>query len=299
MANAFVEYFNNIGRIFTEKNAWYRIFTFCVILGIYQFSLISVRQTLKNSLNGIPASLNIPLLILMLLCAVLVFGYRLLIFSNRMNKQDNLVPKIDFLQMFTVGLKSIPFYIVWAIYYMILSLVLGIVVGIFIVLLVLLLFAMHLSQNVTFVLLMIILTPIAMLIVGPWFGVVAVFSKDFSYKKALNPSLYFRLLPKIATKILGAFLGNIIPILVLLILGVKFYQPVSMMYLSLQPEMQFTSLIAIVLLLSYIVQIFQFAFNCTVADITSEAIKDGADTPDDNIRTNNTVVDIEYENKDE
>lgn len=297
MTNSFVEYFQNLRRIFTEKNAWYRILVLLIIGDIYRFCTLSVKEAVKNNLNGVSASVSVPIVILLFLCGILYGGYNLLIFSNRMNKKDNLVPKIDFLDMFVTGLKGIPFFLVWSIYYILAASVIGITVVLFLVIAGGLLHFMHIPQSVIFILLMILSLPVVILLAGPWVSIIALFSKDFSYKKVLNPLLYFKLFPKTAFKIGGAYLGVIAIVLALVLAAAVLFLPATMVYRSLQPEMQFILLTITLFLIGYIGQVIGIGLSCSIADITYEAVGDESITSEpDKKSDDNDVVDVEYEN---
>ena len=316
MANAFVEYFNNIGRIFTEKNAWYRILVseFLYVVGVIGgaitllIAIVSITgniaalsdNAIKEKLADFNSQMNFPFMFLAILCLILFIGFCMQIFSNRMNKTDNLIPKIDFMQMFVNGLKSIPFFLVWILYYIIFAVILSIVLFVLMLPLGIIMHAGGIMANV----ISIILAILIIILAAEWsflFGSsTAMFSRKFSYENVFNVFHIGNIVARLHLSYIFLFLANVTLGLILGILAKLLKTPITQFISSLSPEIQFvTCVILITLYFFAVVLIPQFAYACSIADITFEAIGDDNDTPAERNNSNNTVVDIEYENKDE
>ena len=290
-----MEYFNNISSIIKERNAWYRILTFLAISTIYGFSCRSIKSNIKNIVAGTSSEFNLPLLLLCILCAILAGGYVLQLMSGRMNKEDKLVPELNFMQMFMNGVKAIPFYIVWMIYYIVFAIVFGIVCAIPAVLLFLI------SQKLALAIMVLLCIAFALLVNLPWYCVVAMFSKNMSYSEVLNPMILFRLIPNVINRLIMTILAAFTALVgfVIVIYFVAF--PLMKMFMSVQPEWQFALVVLGILLIGYFYEVINFAFNCSVADIAYDATKGINDNNNDKKGTKsdssfNDVVDIDYSN---
>lgn len=284
MTNAFVGYFNNVRRIFTERNAWYRILVMIVVACLYEWGGGSFQQSLKNLTNNLPTNFNMPLILLTILCGILIFGYNVQIYSNRMNLQDNLIPKIDFLQMFINGLKAIPFYFVWGVYLSVAIIAIGLLTGLFMII------HLELIAKITavlgFLILLFVYVPVL-------FSVFALFAKDFDYGKTLNPVILFKLLPSTLGGIYFACLASFLMGLgIFLTVGLFTYFSYKSL-ISLQPELAFAICAIGILVFLYILQVMRYAFDCTIAEVTREATQEepAEDEADDN---SNDIVDISY-----
>ena len=312
MANAFVEYFNNAGRIMRERGAWYRIITFCIIsiFGLLApvISLLDIARSVAMfvanrfypekvaEISSVPINVhfNFPLLLLSFLCFTLMIGYALQLYSNRMNKTEHIIPKIDFLQMFLNGLKTIPFGFVWLIYAILYGVVLSLVF-------IPLSFLFVMMGKLGIWIMAILLAIIHLTFLFANIMATSAFSKDFSYKGVFN---FFRYLAFIPNVFLPMFLVGFAYELTIIALRftLKAIVPaIQPQILSLQPEFQFALLIIALILFGYFLTTLVLAAHCTYAEIAYDKIGNSEDNDNDKKGTKsdssfNDVVDIDYNN---
>lgn len=271
MANTFTEYFENIRKIMREWGAWYRILTVMILTVIYHIGYAILFPSDAAGKITIPTDINVPLLLLVILCAILVSGYVLQVYSNRMNNYNNLMPKIDFLKMFVCGIKAIPFYIVWSLYFALTFIVLGIICGIL--------------GSVISVLrpLFMLIGIIAIIIIIPaWYSIIALFAKDFSYKGNLNPMLLFEMISKTLLRIYAASFASFLGFLALIGVACLLTVPFVKNYMSMPPEALFVLGTIGLILVIYTAQVLSYALKCSIADITREEVDENNLTPTNN-----------------
>jgi len=173
-------FFSYLGRVFTEKGAWYKILTIAAL------QLIIVYFSPENMMSGLAEtadfSINIPAIVLYILASCLIFGFSVQIYANSLNNRAKLLPDLDFGGMFVYTLRFIPFSIVWATYITLLCVAGAMLMPMFRgaywlpVVIMILLFAVF-----------ILALPVLM----------ALHSKSFSYKYVLNPLTPFRIFSRV------------------------------------------------------------------------------------------------------
>lgn len=170
--------FSNIGKVFIEDGAWYKIMAVCALW----FMMFICQRIIMPSVNVIPSfdELNFPAIILYLLASILFTGFFLQICQNGMREEEEVLPRFDLAGMFVCFVRFIPFFIVWFIYLFSAGYFIGFL-------------GYHSSK--TFAVVMIVLLWVMALITGPI--LIALHAKNFSYKYVLNPITPFRLLGKV------------------------------------------------------------------------------------------------------
>lgn len=263
MANTFTEYFENIRKIIRERGAWYRILTMMIISVLYNIGYAFLAPSDNAGKPELPPEINVPLLLFVILCAILLSGYVLQVYSNRMNNYNNLIPKVDFLKMFVCGIKAIPFYIVWSLYFGLTFIVLGAICGI-----------LGAVISVLRPLLMFIGVVAIIVIIPAWYSIIALFAKDFRYRGNLHPGLLFDMVSKTLLRIYAASFAAFLAMLGLVLVACILIIPFAKNYMSMQPEALFILGAAGLVIVIYIMQVLGYALNCSIADITREEVDD-------------------------
>lgn len=251
-------YFDYIGRIFTEKGSWYKTLTIVILQGLAM--LFSPKAAFQQLGQGVMPDFNIPGILLYVLVSMLIFGFVMQIYNGAMNNKTQLLPDLDFMDMFIKSVKLIPFWIVWMLY-----------IGIFGVLAALLMPTLARS-GVVGVLLFILLAAFWIFVVLMMVVMLAIYSKNFSYKHVLNPLTPFRICPKLIGSVLGFMLFYVL--LNIVLYGLLF---VAAMLLGVAGggETATDSMIAFGILITiwlYIYDTFSFAYNLKFADIVKEKL---------------------------
>ena len=205
-----VEYFNNLGKIFSEKGSWYKI-SVCVLL--HSLQVVGINLAAAGFEEH---SINYPALILTILTAILYLGYHIQVYSSVLRGGKNLLPALDFQSMLMAGLRTIPVYLIW---------------GVYLCLMILALFLISQVAGSVGIGLAAILGFVLYLIVGLSFPtVLTLWARSFSLKKVSDMFLPFGLFKYVAC---GNFVAAFFYSLFMVLVSVLFYISVSFIVLPL------------------------------------------------------------------
>lgn len=249
-------YFYYLGRVFTEKGAWYKILTMVVLQGLVVY--FNPKNMLQSTPGGQMPDFNIPAILLYLLVSWLIFGFSLQIYSNSLNNNRNVLPDLDFGGMFISTLRFIPFSIVWAIYMIFLVVIGGLLTNAF----------RAASPFLAIVPLLILFVFLALTMPV----VMALHAKNFSYKNVLNPLTPFRLFPLVAGQV--ALLDLILFLVSILLYGLTMAGALLIGISgvgaggaeNLDPVTTFT-LILLAVIFFYVQNAIGFAYSLRLCDI--------------------------------
>ena len=181
--------FNYIGKIFTEKNGFFKVVSITLLATV----IASLQETFMKSLGaGQFAGASLVLLILL---SALTTGYSLQIYSNKMRKMPNVLPEFDFVGMFIATIKFIPFWLVWTLYLVIFSVACAMIlpsVGV-----------PSAPVIIAFLLMIIVITILYGL---SWPCLIALHTKNFTYKHVLNILAPVQIYSKVAGEMAKLFL---------------------------------------------------------------------------------------------
>lgn len=255
-------YFDYVGRVFTEKGSWYKILIIVALQGLA--ILFSPKAMIQQVSHGGVPELNIPGVILYILASTLIFGFVIQIYHSFMNDKPNLLPDVDFLDMFTKSVRLVPFGLVWMLYLFIL--------GALPALLIPLLIAMGAGRLVTIILVVLLtifwislaLMPAVLMIIH---------AKSFSYKYVLNPLTAFRVFPRVIGPIL--LLVLLYALLNVVLYGLLFGGAVLLAVPG--EEIGVSTIVAnrlLLLVFGYLYNVFSFAYSLRLADIVKTRLAD-------------------------
>lgn len=273
-------YFDYLGRVFTERGAWYKVVTM-IVLSALSFVFAPSFMITSNGPATMP-NFNVPGLILYFLVAILLNGYWLQVFHDRMNDETKIVPGIDFAQMLLNFVKAIPFGLVWVLYYIGGCFLMGFLGGFL--------------SKISFVLGLIVLVPALCYIVAfslTMQVMLAIFSQKFSYKHVLNPFLPFALFFKVAGWV---FLTNLLTGLLTGLAAIICVGPIMIISPSIMQNglaglegANIAIFVIVAFIFFYLVMCLNLAFVSRICDITREKLED-TEYLTDNYRPTATVA---------
>lgn len=246
-------FFNNLGRIFVEKGAWYKILT---IVALSLTMVVAQSLFMSNFSVANFEDINAPAIILFLLLSILISGFSIQVIQNGMRGGENILPKLDFGGMFVCAVRFIPFIIVWTIYLFLLGMLCAFLAA-----------ALKVIAIILFALLYLLA-----LFTGPI--LVALHAKNFSYKHVLNPITPFILIGKTFLPVLLLYL-TVIGVSILF-LGV-FVAFSFILGISGGADAGHSLSIALIVFMGiflYLNLTFQFAVNRSFADIVVDRLSD-------------------------
>ena len=263
-------YFYYLGRVFTEKGAWYKILTMVVLQGLVVY--FNPKNMLQSTPGGQMPDFNIPAILLYLLVSWLIFGFSLQIYSNSLNNNRNVLPDLDFGGMFISTLRFIPFSIVWAIYMIFLVIICGLITNA----------VRATTPLLAFILLFIFLMFFALTMPV----IMALHAKRFSYKHVLNPLTLFRLFPLVAGQV--ALLDLILFLVSILLYGITIAAAMLTGFSgglaggaeNMDPVTSFT-LIFLVVVFFYVQNAIGFAYSLRLCDIIKSRLAETEYLDDD------------------
>ncbi len=257
-------YLEHLGRVLTEKGAWYKI----SLLAFFQAVMTVFNpQEMVHSFSA--GFFNVPGLLLYILCVICGFGYLIAVYNNCMNTSKNVLPEIDFGAMVMNVFKYFPFGLIWMIYFMLFLLPLVVCI------------ALATNETNIFILVVLGIVGVMAIFIPAWTfpAIMAIHVKDFSYNNVLNPMMPFAIFGRVAGSILAASI--IVGILNFLLYGVLFG---ATLFVGLfgsgseseaaLPQATVAAFIVIVAVFLYVLNALSLAFCSRVCDITKRKLGD-------------------------
>jgi len=270
-------YFEYVGKIFTEKGSWYKLLT---LVALQVITIFFNPQLLVAGLrSGEIKEFNYAALILYLLCAMLIWGFTLQVYSGAMKRQEKILPDIDFADMFVRALKFIPFGIVWAIYFVLYMIIPTLAFSSLV--------RNSANTGISALILGIVFFALLLVLALTFNVVLALHAKRFSYKNVLNPFLPFMLFGKVggsvfvASLLVGLTMVLLYGILITFCFMAGFAGAIGAEGAS---GLGTSTLLTIAVVLSvffYVQNAVNLAFVARVADITLTKLEDTAYLNDD------------------
>ncbi len=251
-------YFDYLGKVLTEKGSWYKILMICALQGIAIF--FSPKPIMNQMAAGSMPQFNVPGIILYLLCSMLVFGFVIQVYNYFMNNKTQLLPDVDFADMFLKSIRIIPFVLVWIVYFTIFGVLLAF------------LSAAGPKSGFSFTLLMVIFVGFMLFLAFMFAVMLILHAKDFSYKYLLNPLTPFNLFSKVAgpVTVLVLLYGLINVVLYGLFFGAMFLIGISGGEAATVSSMVAIGIAGLVFL--YLNNAFSFAYSLKFADIVKSKL---------------------------
>lgn len=251
-------YFYYLGRVFSEKNSWYKILT------IVALQAIMVYFNPKDMFQGGSLEVNIPAIILYLLASWLIFGFSVQIYSNALNNNRNALPDLDFGRMFMNTLRFIPFSLVWGFYMILLGVIGAMTMPAF-------------KNALILAAIPAILILIVLMLILP--VLMAIHAKNFSYKHVLNPITPFRIFRNVAgpVALLDLTIGLVSVVLYGLTIGgavlIGVSGGISKPDAAFDPVSAFTLLLLLVVFF-YVQNAIGFAYSLRLCDIIKSRLSE-------------------------
>ena len=258
-------YFELVGKIVTEKGAWYKIgfFVFLAfLLNVFQPKLLLAQMAIDLS------DFNLAGWLILVLASLMSAGFSIQVYANRIKTDKTVFPEFDVLGMIVHAFKIIPLNIVWGTYW-----------ALYMLLVALLLFApMRTPSSLSIVLAVIFVLPAVIINSLAYPILLAAHTKSFQYNGFLNPFVLFHIL---ANTGLQMFLNALCYMASILVLVLLIYAMIAVFGMSLSAgsfdfaTMGIPVLLAIIIfscVFCYLLQVFQFAFIARTCDIAKECL---------------------------
>ena len=258
-------YFELVGKIITEKGSWYKIafFIFVMILSnIFQPKLL-ISQMMTDS-----SGINISGWLACLLSSLMVTGFSIQVYSNRIKTDKSILPDLDVGDMIVSAFKIIPFNLVWGIYFALYALIVA-----------LLMFAgMQTPSSAPTVIAVVLGLPLVLVSVLVYPVLLAAHTKSFRYQGFLNPFVIF---PVFVSTVIPMFINVLCYFVSLFVLFALTYVIVAILGMSVfSGSFNFLSMgipvmiggVLVGAFFFYFLYVFVFAYIARVCDIAKERL---------------------------
>lgn len=258
-------YFELVGKIITEKGSWYKIgfFIFVMIISnIFQPQLL-VSQMLTDT-----SGINISGWLACLLSSLMVTGFSIQVYSNRIKTDKSILPDLDVGDMIVSAFKIIPLNIVWGIYLALYVLIMGL----------LMFAAMQAPSSAPTVIAVVLGLPLFLVSTLAYPVLLAAHTKSFKYQGFLNPFVIFTIL---ASTGIPMFINLLCYFVSLLVLILFVYAIVAIFGMSVfSGNFDFLSMgipvmiggVLVGALFFYFLYVFVFAYIARTCDIAKERL---------------------------
>lgn len=262
-------YFELVGRVITEKGAWYKI----VFLSLLQFALLLfhpkllLSQTIMN-----PADVNIAGWIFYLLASLLASGFVIQLYSTRVKSDKSVLPEFDIPGMLLYSLKIVPLLLVWGVYSLIYCLFAGLCIYL----------SMLSSHNNVLVVALVFILPFLILQILAFPVLIAMYTKSFTFQgPMLNPFALFMIVSRAGIpmflNLLAQFLLQVVLVVLLyafiIILGISGFQTLLEGFSAATLPLILASCLLFFAFV-YFLYVIQFAYIARTCDIAKEYFGD-------------------------